>query len=113
MHVTVIEDEPDIALLLQITLRDHTVDTLTADFRYMTDPVWWADHPTDAIICDQRLHGTTGIDILTAARASLPDARLVLYTAAPRTELAGVSDSVTVLTKTDASADDIRGAIGA
>ena len=110
-RVLVVDDEPDLRQLLRwlLELDDRCGGIAEAE-----------DGPTavaeaeklapNAVILDFMLGDATAADVLPSLRAACPNARIVVYTAAPeRAKAAGVIDAGAdaVAAKAGASVDDI------
>jgi len=110
-HVLVVDDEPDLRTLLRwvLELDDRCSSIAEADDGQsaMREA---ARLVPNAVILDFMLGDVTAAEVLPALRAACPNARIVVYTAAPeRAQAAGVIDcgADAVAAKAGVNVDDL------
>jgi CheY-like chemotaxis protein len=78
--VLIADDEPDMRALIAHVLRAEEIDVVEAADADETLAQWRATRP-DAIVLDQRMPPTTGLEVAQSILADAPEQVILLFTA--------------------------------
>jgi CheY-like chemotaxis protein len=81
MRVLVVDDDPDIRLMMRVLFRDEGWETTEAASAREARELLEADSAVDMIILDYRMPETTGLELASALRDSMPSQPMVLCSA--------------------------------
>lgn len=86
-HVLVVDDDPDLRMLLKFALDREGVAKVVAEAGNGREAIEAArEHQPDTIVLDHGMPVMTGLEAIPALREAVPSARIIMYTAYAHTD---------------------------